>query len=213
MEEEWRDIKGYEGLYQVSNLGRVKSLNYKRTRKEWILKPNTINGGYLQIRLNEKCYLVHRLVAEAFIPNPNNYPCINHKSEIKTQNNVENLEWCTHKYNANYGTVNERRSKKEMGHPVSKETRRKISERHKGTKRSEEAIRKMSEAKKGIFNTKCSKPVLQIDPKTNEIIKEFPSMRQVQRELGFYQSNITHCCNGKRKTCGGFKWQYKKGDC
>lgn len=108
MNEEWRDIKGYEGKYQVSNLGRVKSLNYNR---EKILKPRNSNG-YLRVELHKKgkgknC-LVHRLVAEAFIENPNNYPIINHKDENPSNNIVSNLEWCTYKHNNNYGTHNKR---------------------------------------------------------------------------------------------------------
>ena len=109
--EEWRDIEGYEGLYQISNKGRVKSLNYRMTRKEGILKPNDTQG-YLQIRLcknkNHKHYYVHRLVADAFIPNSNNLPEVNHKDEDKHNNCVDNLEWCTSQYNANYGTRNVR---------------------------------------------------------------------------------------------------------
>ena len=102
------DIKGYEGLYQVSNKGNVKSLiSNKGTKREKILNP-IIGRGYNRVRLfknkQNRLYSVHRLVAEAFLPNPNNYPCVNHKDECKTNNNVENLEWCTHKYNSNYGT-------------------------------------------------------------------------------------------------------------
>lgn len=116
-EEIWKDIKGYEGMYQISSQGRVKSLNYKNTGKEHILL-QWYNKGYNRIGLMKngilKMYLVHRLVAEAFIPNPNNYPCINHKSEIKTQNNLENLEFCDAKYNNSYGTRTERASKKQI---------------------------------------------------------------------------------------------------
>lgn len=108
MIEIWKDILGYEGLYQVSNLGRVKSLNYHKTRKEHILKPTNCHG-YLRVNLsknkNRKSYLVHRLVGEAFISNFDNLPEINHKDENKHNNCVENLEWCDRQYNNTYGTM------------------------------------------------------------------------------------------------------------
>ena len=115
MEEIWRDIKGYEGLYQVSNMGRVKALeridNKKRRLKERMLAFSPSNG-YKVVHLYkngvQKSFSVHRLVGEAFIPNPKNEPCINHRDENKLNNNVDNLEWCTQKYNNNYGTHNKR---------------------------------------------------------------------------------------------------------
>lgn len=120
--EIWKDIEGYEGLYQVSNLGRVKSLERyiydtigrKQYVKERILKQYTVKG-YKQVSLlfsnKHKRKMVHRLVAEAFLPNPNNLPQVNHKDECKTNNYVENLEWCDASYNINYGTRNQKISK------------------------------------------------------------------------------------------------------
>lgn len=112
MEEIWKDIKGYEGLYQVSNLGNVKSLNYKRWHKEKIMNMQINKGGYYTISLHkdkkEKRFLVHRLVAEAFIPNIYNLPQINHKDENSLNNNYKNLEWCNQGYNNNYGNHNEK---------------------------------------------------------------------------------------------------------
>ena len=106
MDEIWLNIMGYEGQYQVSNTGYIRSI--KRNR---ILKPTNING-YLQISLSnqgkiKKC-LIHRLVAEAFLPNPNNLSQVHHKDENTFNNNVNNLEWCNVTYNNNYGTRNAR---------------------------------------------------------------------------------------------------------
>lgn len=110
MEEIWKDIKDYEGLYQVSNLGRVKSLYTNR-----ILNPMKHTKGYLRVRLYKNSVAsnqrIHRLVAEAFIPNPENKPQVNHIDENKTNNRVDNLEWVTNKENCNHGTRNERVSK------------------------------------------------------------------------------------------------------
>lgn len=112
--ERWKDVVGYEGLYQVSNLGRVKSkdriIKYSdgRTvhRRSFIKRPTYSNGGYPRIGLqvNGKLVMkfVHRLVAEAFIPNPNNYPIVNHKDEDKNNFVASNLEWCDYSYNTSY---------------------------------------------------------------------------------------------------------------
>lgn len=115
MKENWKDIKGYEGLYQVSDRGRIKSLNYNHTGKEKLLKPKTNRKkGYLNIALYKygktEYPSVHRLVAEAFIPNPDNLPQVNHKDENPTNNNVDNLEWCTAKYNLEYNNGQKRRA-------------------------------------------------------------------------------------------------------
>lgn len=110
MIEVFRDIPGYEGLYQVSNLGNVKSLgngdNNNNVGKERMLKLRKDKDGYLTVFLSihnyKKLHKVHRLVALAFLPNPNNYPQINHKDKNRSNNNVDNLEWCTAQYNADY---------------------------------------------------------------------------------------------------------------
>lgn len=111
MNEVWKDIKGYEGRYQVSNLGRVRSLKFKshtKFSKAGVLTAMKDGLGYMCVNLSRKTFKVHRLVADAFIENPNNFKCVNHKDEDKTNNKAENLEWCSHKYNNNYGTRNAR---------------------------------------------------------------------------------------------------------
>lgn len=117
MIEIFKDIAGYKGLYQVSNWGTVKSLGNGNSNnsKEKILKPTKDKKGYLTVDLykdgKRKIYKVHRLVAQAFIENPNNLPQVNHKDENKKNNAASNLEWCDAKYNINYGTRNEKISK------------------------------------------------------------------------------------------------------
>lgn len=118
--ENWLDVVGYEGLYQVSNFGSVKSLPKYNSKTEKILR-QTINprDGRVSVMLSKsptdhKRVSVHRLVALAFLENPNNYPEINHKDENPQNNRVENLEWCTRKYNMNYGTTPKRLNLKNM---------------------------------------------------------------------------------------------------
>ena len=118
--EVWKDVSGYEGYYQVSNKGNVYSVERIDSRGQKCggrtLKPRYDKDGYLIVTLYkngaEKKKRVHRLVTEVFIPNPNGLPQVNHKDEIKDNNNAENLEWCTSAYNVNHGTRNERVSKK-----------------------------------------------------------------------------------------------------
>lgn len=106
--EEWKPIVCYEEKYQISNYGQVKSLNYRGSGKDKILKLQKDTYGYSKVILYKngkaKTRMVHRLVAEAFIPNPNNLPQINHKDEDKSNNCVDNLEWCSAKYNNSYGS-------------------------------------------------------------------------------------------------------------
>ena len=151
----WKDIPGYEGLYKVSNTGKVFSCVTNRE-----LSVIQKKDGYTCITLcdkdhNKKQYRIHQLVAKAFIPNPNNYPFINHKNEIKNDNRVENLEWCSIKYNSSYGSAPKKISEKLKGAPKSKEAieKRRITMKEKlsnMTKEERQAMfgRTMSEERK-----------------------------------------------------------------
>lgn len=116
-EEIWKDIEDYEGLYQVSSFGKIKSLPRNTTiKKARILKPSIDKDGYYKVPLSKngiikRCF-VHRLVAQTFLENKNNYPVVNHKDENKQNNNVDNLEFCSIKYNTNYNGANFRRALK-----------------------------------------------------------------------------------------------------
>lgn len=171
MTEVWKDIQGYEGLYHVSNLGNVRNIKIDR-----VLKPIKNKWGYLQVKLCKDCklknYSIHRLVAEAFIPNPYNLPCVNHKDEVKTNNCITNLEWCTHEYNTNYGTRNERIAKTKI-------------------------------------NGKKSKTVLQLRM-DGSLVRIWPSVSEVERQLGYSPGNISKCCIGEYHTAYNYKWCYAK---
>lgn len=155
--EVWKDVLGFQGIYQASNLGRIKSFKYGR---EKILKPRINARGYFLVMLCkdgvQKNHYIHRLVYEAFNGKIPQGLVVNHLNEIKTDNRLENLEICTHKENINYGTCKARisASKKGKNNPMfgkkrSEETKRKISASKRGKKHTEERKRKMSEAHKG----------------------------------------------------------------
>lgn len=173
----------YEGLYKVSNHGRILSLNYKNTGKAELMKLGNCTNGYLQVQLskNGKTYncLVHRLVAQTFLPNPENKPCINHKIEgdegkkinivyLNEDGTVDEekstIEWVTYEENINYATRNERMAKTQ------------------------------------------SKKVLQFT-KSGDFIREWPSTMECGRN-GYSQGNVAACCRGERKSHKGFKWCY-----
>lgn len=158
-------------------------------------------AGYFKIQLSKnnkiKHYLVHRLVAQTFIPNPNNYLEINRKDENKQNNHISNLEWCNRKYNVNYGTGIKRRSELQKG------------ENHYmyGKHHTEEAKKKMSKShigiQKGSKNPKAKKV------KCIETGKIFYCIRDAEEFLGTKgHGNISSCCKGKRKKAYGYHWEY-----
>lgn len=188
MEEIWKEIAGYEGLYQVSNMGRVKSLDRVvkistmgsiRLVKSRILKPNLNTHGYLYVNLSKEGKVVpkkvHRLIAEAFIPNPDNKPFIDHINTVTTDNRIENLRWCTQKEN--------------MNNPISIEN---------------------------CKNTNKNKSVAQYSLE-GELIAVYPSVMEAARQTGCNNASIHSCCNGGYYRKGklikytkhkGFKWKY-----
>ena len=187
--ETWKPVVGYEGFYEVSDLGRVRSVSriahIKRGNGEYdyrvkgkIVEPQERRHGYLAVclygkeskngRFTQKS--VHRLVAEAFLPNPNGYSEVNHKDENKQNNVLENLEWCSHLHNTHYGTAIQRRVAKQR-------------------------------------NGKKAKAVDQLDMNGN-YIRTFPSMAEAKRQMGYEQSAICYAIKGKYSHAYGYKWRY-----
>lgn len=179
MEEMWSDIKGYEGLYQVSNLGRVKSLKreisftsknqYKEIDSKYIVPEKILNpimhkNGYYVVNLSKKIKSVHRLVADAFIPNPLNKTQVNHRDGDKGNNIVSNLEWATPSENTKHAY--EKRLTKHFSSPVN-----------------------------------------QLDRNGN-FVQRFNSIKEAYNSLSEGGNHISDCCNGKRKFSGGFGWEY-----
>lgn len=206
--EVWRDIEGYEGLYQVSSWGNVKSLgngksNNKNYCKERILKAGKAKIGYLYVYLMKdgvgKTCRVNRLVAKAFLPNPSNLPIINHKDENKLNNNVNNLEWCSYSYNNTYNNKAKKIGEKLKGKKQSKEHVRKRAEKLRGRKKSKESVRKRVE--------KTSKPIVGVHIFTGEKVF-FPSISEASKQLGISHGNICACCKGKRHSAGNYTWHY-----
>lgn len=186
MEEVWKDIEGYEGLYQVSNMGRVKSVaRYAPNnggvffKEEKILKQVKNKKGYCTVSLSKRSkkqsVTVHRLVAKAFVSNPNSSLTVNHINEIKTDNRAENLEWMSISENVKYGN---------------------------GIKRS--SISRTN-------NPKRCKPVIQYS-KDGNFIKEYMSIKIASDITNIESTNITACCHDRRKFAGGYIWKFKKGD-
>ena len=191
--EIWKPVVGYEGLYECSNLGNIRSLNYRHTNTIKNLSLSLNKDGYVQVKLWKNCkgkvLAVHRLVAEAFIPNPNNKPQIDHINTDKTNNTV----WFNEVGSVNYDKTNLRwvTKKENINNPLT--------------------IKHLSETKIGNENAKSIYCAVLQYTKDGELIKEWASMNSAARELKINRSGICDCCNGRNrcKSYGGYVWRYK----
>ena len=219
----WRDIEGYEGLYQVSNMGRVRSLDREvkvnnskqptKMVKGQIMTPRKTKNGYLEIGLRKdgkyKHLRINRLVAFAFIPNPENKPHVDHINTIKTDNRVENLRWCTPKENTNNELTLKHKSEvmkgennPNYGKHHSEEHKKKLSEANSGEGNPMYGKHHSEETKKKIREAN-GKKVICIE--TGQV---FVSITEASEYVGVGDSAIGNCLNGRSKTCRGYHWAY-----
>ena len=179
----FKEIEGFPS-YLIGNNGSVFSKKSNR-----FLKPVMQKNGYKHIELSNeggpKQFAVHRLVAMAFVPNPNNYPIINHKDQNKGNNVSNNLEWCTYKYNSNYADCQKRKAAN-----INYFSEKQIANRK-------------------TFKNRNGKKTAQLTT-SGELVAHFPSSMEAFRSTGINPSHIQECCRGKRRTAGGFVWSYKE---
>ena len=210
--EVWKDVVGYEDRYQVSNIGRVRSKEFRvlyrydkriTFRKAKLRTLCLTDHGYYAVILNDprkgnpKRFHVHRLVAMAFIPNPDNKPNIDHINTIRTDNRVENLRWCTQSEN-NLNPITLGRMRNVKRKPHSDETKKKIGE-----------IMKIKMKNPITHQKEINRGWSVIAYNDDGYYKEYRSTRFATEDTGISRCNICSCCNGKRKTAGGLKWKYK----
>lgn len=234
-------------MYQISNIGNVRSLERKvfqqgriQTYQGSVITPYIINSGYLCVKLSKnnkkRAFTIHRLVAESFIENPNNYPCINHKDENRHNNNVANLEWCSYSYNSNYGNCNNAKIEK-FGHKISMYNKR--GKFLKTFPSSHRASLEMGIARSSIVDC-CKKRCYTAggyiwrykhEAKENDIeplinyrtaprvvcqyddnrvfVASFKSIHLAAKATGIRAENIGACCRGLTHSAGGFLWIYE----
>lgn len=216
MKEIWKSVPKYEDRYQVSSLGRVRSLNYRRSGSISLMRLTTDKDGYHIVYLfsnsengrRYQYFRVGRLVGIVFIPNPENKPEIDHINGVRTDDRVENLRWTTRKENDNNPHCLRKKSLTRMGEKnpqfgkkASTETRRKLSESHKGIRHSD--AWKLNSAA-GLW-----KKVVQMDG-DGRIIRVWDSIKEATEALKLTRGKISSVCNhyAGRKTCGGYKWEF-----
>lgn len=231
-------MNGWEGIFQISNIGNVKRFYKNGTTN--ILKGVIKRGGYKGVLLKTpekfKCETIHRLVAKAFIPNPDNLPCVNHKDEDKLNNTVENLEWCTHKYNNSYGTKNKRVSKKKTNNTYNMtpvlciETNVTYPTMQEASRQTGIAVQGIQLCCKGTtystrngythrhtaggYHWKYAIPVVSIPKSFSKKVKcietneVYNSIAEAQKITGI--NNISRVCRKQKlyKTAGGYHWEF-----
>lgn len=235
--EEWKTIEGYDGRYEVSSHGRIRSVSMFLGNHIYhgkVLSPTIATNGYLKVNLilrgKKKTCLVHRLVAKAFIPNPLNLEMVNHKDENRQNNFVENLEWCDRNYNNNYGSHNEKIAKSKSKPIIQYDLNGNIVREWES---ASVAARTLGCAQSGInwcclrkpkHNTcigfiwrfaddkdtryKNGKSIIKYDCNGN-FIEEYINITSAAKENKICITSITNCAKGRSKTAGGFKWEYK----
>lgn len=223
MEEVWKDVIGYEGIYQISNLGRVKRLVSEKCEKERIISiTKDERYGYCRVMLSKqghaKRFLLHRLLAIHFIPNPYNKPCIDHINGVRHDNRLENLRWCTHLENNNFPLAKENNSIAHKALSQNEKWRKKNRDAVKRAMERPEVRKKISEARKRNWldheyiamqrESHFKKAVLQFNLDM-QFINEFKSVNEASRCTNTNNSAIIRCCKERQKTANNYIWRYK----